>query len=100
MRPLAAGSLGAVRLGPARDLLFVRQILPAQRPAFSPDGKKIAVVWPAAQGPNRDMALDLFPTGGGKSERATQGDLRGSPRFLSKAELVVDGADRICVVTL
>ncbi len=106
VRPLSAGSLGALRLGPARDLLFARQELPVQRPAFSPDAKKLAVLGaavPALPGgpPNPEMALELLPTGGGKPERALQArELRGSPRFLESGEVVIDGSDRVAVVTL
>jgi hypothetical protein len=95
-----------VRIGPARDLLFARQTLPAQRPSFSPDGKKVAVLGAAAPalpgGPqNPEMALELLPTAGGKPERAMQAlELRGSPRFLESGEVVIDGSDRISVVTL
>jgi dipeptidyl aminopeptidase/acylaminoacyl peptidase len=106
VRPISAGSLGAIRLGPARDLLFARHALPFQRPAFSPDGKKLAVLGaatPALPGgaPNPEMALDLLPIGGGKPVRAVQAlDLRGSVRFLESGEVVVDGFDRVSVVTL
>lgn len=106
VRPISPGSLGAIRLGPARDLLFARHALPPQRPAFSPDGKKLAVLGaatPALPGgsPNPEMALDLLPIGGGKPVRAVQAlDLRGSVRFLESGEVVVDGYDRVSVVTL
>lgn len=101
VRPMAAGSLGLMRLGPARDLLFVRAALPLQRPAFSPDGKKLAVLGFAATGNVAEMALDLLPTEGGKPERAAQAlDLRGSARFLETGEVVIDGLDRVSVVTL
>jgi hypothetical protein len=106
VRPISPGSLGAIRLGPARDLLFARQALPPQRPAFSPDGKRLALLGaatPALPGgaPNPEMALDLVPTGGGKPVRAMQAlDLRGSARFLESGEVVVDGLDRVSVVTL
>ncbi len=106
VRPISSGSLGAIRLGPARDLLFARHALPEQRPAFSPDGKRLAVLGaatPALPGgsPNPEMALDLLPIGGGKPVRAVQAlDLRGSVRFLESGEVVVDGFDRVSVVTL
>jgi hypothetical protein len=106
VRPISPGSLGAIRLGPARDLLFARQALPVQRPGFSPDGKRLAVLGAATPtlpggSPNPEMALDLLPTGGGKPVRAMQAlDLRGSVRFLESGEVVVDGLDRVSVVTL
>jgi len=100
VRPMAPGSLGLMRLGPARDLLFARVALPVQRPAFSPDGKKLAVLEFGANG-SSEMALDLLPTGGGKLVRAAQAlDLKGSARFLESGEIVVDGMDRVAVVTL
>ncbi len=99
VRPMAPGSLGLMRLGPARDLYFGKAVLPAHRPAFSHDGKKLAVVGFAASG--SELALDLLPTGGGKPQRAAQAlDLRGAPRFLESGEVVVDGLDRVSVVTL
>ncbi|MGC4114675.1 MAG: hypothetical protein QM765_08715 [Myxococcales bacterium] len=99
---MAPGSLGLMRLGPARDLLFARAALPAQRPAFSPDGKKLAIIGFASTASGaEEMALELLPTGGGKSVRAAQAlDLRGSARFLESGEVVVDGFDRVSVVTL
>jgi hypothetical protein len=97
VRPMTAGSLGLMRLGPARDLLFARQALPSQRPAFSADGKKLAVLGFAGTQP----ALELLPTGGGKPVLAAQAqELKGSARFLESGEVVVDGLDRVSVVTL
>jgi len=103
VRPMAPGSLGLMRLGPARDLLFGKIPLPAQRPAFSNDGKKLALVgFATAVGTGTgELVLDLLPTGGGKAQRAAQAqDLRGTARFLESGEVVVDGLDRISVVTL
>jgi hypothetical protein len=99
VRPLAAGSLGALRLGPARDLALMRFALPAQRPAFSPDGKKIALVVPS--GLAGAPAVELYPVDGNKSERAASAPgLAGSPRFLEGGGLVVDGGARVSLVSL
>lgn len=102
VRPMASGSLGLMRLGPALDLFFARAALPLQRPALSPDGKKLALVdYFAEPGNPTELALELLPTAGGKGERAAHsGDLRGSARFLESGEVVVDGQDRVAVVTL
>ncbi|HEY3451934.1 MAG TPA: hypothetical protein VGK67_36585 [Myxococcales bacterium] len=102
VRPMAPGSLGLMRLGPARDLMFARAALPSQRPAFSADGKKLAVIgFASTAGGADEMALELLPTGGGKPVRVAQAlDLRGSARFLESGEVVVDGFDRVSVVTL
>lgn len=101
VRPMSPGSLGLMRLGPARDLFFTRAALPAQRPAFSPDGKKIAFIGFASTPTGDEMSLELLPTTGGKAVRAAQAlDLRGNARFLESGEVVVDGLDRVSVVTL
>ncbi|MBI5543125.1 MAG: hypothetical protein HY901_04505 [Deltaproteobacteria bacterium] len=101
VRPMAPGSLGLMRLGPARDLFFARTALPTQRPAFSPDGKKVAVIAYTNTPSGSEMALELLPTAGGKPVRAAQAlDLRGSAHFLESGEVAVDGFERISVVTL
>lgn len=101
VRPMASGSLGLMRLGPALDLFFARAALPLQRPALSPDGKRLALMEFAEPGNPTELALELLPTAGGKGERAAHsGDLRGSARFLESGEVVVDGQDRVAVITL
>jgi hypothetical protein len=105
VRPMSAGSLGALRLGPAQDLLFVRQELLEQRPGFSRDGKRLAVMGagsPSLPGAGAAEAiLEILPSGGGYPEpiAGTLG-LRGSARFLETGEVVVDGLDRVAIVSL